>query len=162
MRVRVEGLSNSPQYNGRLGTIQREVEGGRLRVVLDQDGKVLSLRRENLVEVQQGQEGRGASNRVGKNTATQQRASDRGGGEDKQRKMLVYNVCAPKGFQRRSTLERGMRDWFDNRESTTKKCVLCGPGGIGKSTLVYSLSVCMYIHTSVLCIHIIKPRRATV
>jgi len=133
MRVRVEGLSKSPQYNGRLGTIQRDVEGGRLRVVLEQDGKVLSLKRENLVEVQQGQDGRVASNRAGKHTATQQRTCDRGGGGDEQL-MLVYNVCAPKGFQRRSTLERGMRDWFDNGEATTNKCVLCGPEGIGNST----------------------------
>eukprot|EP00277_Geminigera_cryophila_P019821 CAMPEP_0179489942 /NCGR_PEP_ID=MMETSP0799-20121207/65152_1 /TAXON_ID=46947 /ORGANISM="Geminigera cryophila, Strain CCMP2564" /LENGTH=106 /DNA_ID=CAMNT_0021306017 /DNA_START=269 /DNA_END=585 /DNA_ORIENTATION=- len=50
--------------------------------------------------------------------------------------MRVFNVSAPKGFQRRSKLEKGMRDWFDNSEATTNKCVLCGPGGIGKSTLV--------------------------
>jgi len=54
-----------------------------------------------------------------------------GGGE-----MLVYNVNAPVGFQRRSRLERGMRDWFEDGGPTTNKCVLCGPGGIGKSTLV--------------------------
>jgi len=47
MRVRMEGLSKLSQYNGQLGTIEREVEGGRLRVVLDQDGKVLSLKRES-------------------------------------------------------------------------------------------------------------------
>jgi len=152
MRVRVEGLSRSPQYNGQLGTIEREVEGGRLRVVLDQDGKVLSLKRENFVEVQPGQEGHAASNRAGKHTATQQRSYDRGGAGDKQL-MLVYNVCAPKGFQRRSALERGMRDWFDNGEATTNKCVLCGPGGIGKSTLVY-IKMRMYIYTGILCIHI--------
>jgi len=144
MRVRVEGLSKLSQYNGQLGTIEREVEGGRLRVVLDQDGKVLSLKRENLVEIQPGQEGHVASNRTGKHTATQQRFYDRGGVGDEQL-MLVYNVCAPKGFQRRSTLERGMRDWFDNGEATTNKCVLCGPGGIGKSTLVYIVCVCIYI-----------------
>jgi len=62
MRVRVEGLSESPQYNGQLGTIECELEVGRLRVVLDQDGKVFSLKRENLVEVQPGQEGRVESN----------------------------------------------------------------------------------------------------
>jgi len=118
-------------------------------VVLDQDGKVLSLKRENLVEVQQGQEGQVASNRAGKHTATQQRSYNRGSGGDEQR-MLVYNVCAPKGFQRRSTLERGMRDWFDNGEAATNKCVLCGPGGIGKSTPAYILCVytrILYIHT---------------
>ena len=49
MRMRVEGLSESPQYNCQLSTIEREAEGGRLRVVLDQDGKVLSLKRENFV-----------------------------------------------------------------------------------------------------------------
>ena len=42
MLVRVEGLSKSPKLNGRIGTIQSEMEGGRMRVVLDQDGKVLS------------------------------------------------------------------------------------------------------------------------
>jgi len=144
MRVRVEGLSKSPQYNGQLGTIECELEVGRLRVVLDQDGKVLSLKRENLVEVQPGQEGRVESNGACQHTATQQRSYDRGGVGDEQL-MLVYNVCAPKGFQRRSTLERGMRDWFDNGEATTNKCVLCGPGGIGKSTLVYIICECVHI-----------------
>ena len=138
MRVRVEGLSKSPQYNGRLGTIHHEVEGSRLCVVLDEDGKVLSLKRDNLVEVQQGQDGRVASKRAGNYTVTQQRSYAQGGDSDQQL-MLVYNVCAPKGFQRRSTLEKGMRDWFDNGEATTNKCVLCGPGGIGKSTLVCKL-----------------------
>ena len=144
MRVRVKGLSKLPEYNGRLGMIQCEVEGGRLRVVLDQDGKVLSLKRENLVEVQQGQDGHVESNRAEKHMATHQRFSNRDGGGDEQL-VLVYNVCAPKGFQRRSTLERGMRDWFDNGEATTNKFVLCGPGGIGKSTLVYTLCVCIQI-----------------
>ena len=158
MRVRVEGLSKSPQYNGQFGTIQREVEGGRLRVVLDQDGKVLSLKRENFVEVQPGQEGLVASNRAGQNTATQQRSYDRSGGGDEQL-MLVYNVCAPKGFQRRSTLERGMRDWFDNGEATTNKCVLCGPGGIGKSTLVYIICVCIYVPVYYVYICILAQER---
>jgi len=58
--------------------------------------------------------------------------------------MRVFNVSAPKGFQRRSKLEKGMRDWFDNGEATTNKCVLCGPGGIGKSTLVYTSCACIY------------------
>jgi len=57
--------------------------------------------------------------------------------------MRVFNISAPKGFQRRSTLEKGMRDWFDNGEATTNKCVLCGPGGIGKSTLV---CICIYVY----------------
>jgi len=56
MRVRVEGLSKSPQYNGLLGTIRGEVDG-RLRVVLDQDDKVLSLKRENLVSIEEPPEG---------------------------------------------------------------------------------------------------------
>jgi len=142
MRVRVEGLSKSPLYNGRLGTIQREVVGGRLRVVLDEDGKVLSLKRENLVEVQQGQEERVASSRAGDHTATQQRTCGQGGKGNLQ-PMLIYNVSAPKGFQRRSMLEKGMRDWFANGQATTNKCVLCGPGGIGKSTLVTMF--CTYI-----------------
>jgi len=115
-------------------------------VVLDQDGEVLSLKRENLVEIQQGKEGRVASSsRAGKLTATQKRTYGQGGGGHKQL-MLVYNVCAPQGFQRRSTLERGMRDWFDNGETTTTKFVLCGPGGIGKSTLVYMSGVCVHIY----------------
>ena len=50
--------------------------------------------------------------------------------------MLVYNVQAPLGgFQRRSELEKSMRDWFDTGGLQTNKCVLCGPSGIGKSTL---------------------------
>jgi len=63
-----------------------------------------------------------------------------GGGEQR---MLVYNVCAPKGFQRRSMRGKGMRDWFDKGEATTNKCVLCGPDGIGKSTMVYILFIFM-------------------
>jgi len=118
-----------------LGTISREVEGGRLRVVLDQDGKVLRLKRENPVEVQQGQEGNVASNRAGKHTATQHRTCARDGDGDEQL-MLVYNFYTLKGFRRRTTLERGMRDWFDKGKATTNKCVLCGPGGIGNSTLI--------------------------
>ena len=51
-------------------------------------------------------------------------------------KLVCFNVHAPTAFQRRSKLEKGMRDWFDARGFTTNKCVLCGPGGIGKSTLV--------------------------
>ena len=112
MRVRVEGLSKTPQFNGQLGTISREVEDGRLRVVLNQDGKVLSLKCENLVEVQQEQEGNVASNRAGKHTATQHRTCAWDGDGDEQL-MLVYNIYAPKGFRRRTTLERGMRDWFE-------------------------------------------------
>jgi len=50
--------------------------------------------------------------------------------------LVCFNVHAPTAFQRRSKLEKGMRDWFDARGSKTNKCVLCGPGGIGKSTLV--------------------------
>jgi len=156
MRVRVEGLSDSPQYNGQLGTIQREVEGGRLRVATDQDGKVLSLKRKNLVEVQPGHDGHVESKCAGKHTALQQRSYDRSGSGDG---MLVYNVCAPKGFQRRSTLERGMRDWFDDGETTTNKCVLCGPGGIGKSTLVYIICVRTYIPVYYVYICILAKER---
>jgi hypothetical protein len=75
MRVGVEGLSKSPQYNGRIGTIQGEAGGGRLQVVLDQDGKVLSLKRENLFEAQHGQDRRVAYSRAGKHTAIQQTTS---------------------------------------------------------------------------------------
>jgi len=93
-RLRVEGLSKSPQSNGRLGTIQREVEGGGLRVVLNQDGKMLTLKSENLVEVHQGQKGRVTSSFAGMDTAMRQRTYGRGGGSDEQH-MLVYNFCAP-------------------------------------------------------------------
>ena len=103
MRVCVEGLSKSPQYNGRLGTIQREVEGSRLCVVLDQDGKVLSLKRENLVEVQ-----REALSRAGKLTAMQHKTCGWKSCGDEQ-PILMYNMHAPKGFQRRSKIEKGMR-----------------------------------------------------
>jgi len=70
-------------------------------------------------------------------------------GRDKVVAMRVFNVSDPKGFQRRSKLEKGMRDWFDKGEATTNKCVLCGPGGIGKSTLVYTLCVCVYIYKNI-------------
>ena len=69
------------------------------------------------------------------------------GDRDRVVAMRVFNVSAPKGFQRRSKLEKGMRDWFDNGEATTNKCVLCGPGGIGKSTLV---CVCIYVCACIL------------
>ena len=46
--------------------------------------------------------------------------------------MRVFNVQVPTGFQPRSRLEKSMRGWFNGLQS---KCVLCGPGGIGKSTL---------------------------
>ena len=85
MRVRVQGLSKSPQYNGLIGTIQGGVEGGRMRVVLDQTGKVLSLKRENLLEETTGDSG-------------------------EKQAMRVFNVQAPTGFQPRSRLERSMRD----------------------------------------------------
>jgi len=68
--------------------------------------------------------------------------------------MLVFNVSAPKGFQRRSKLEKGMRDWFNNVKATINKCVLCGPGGIGKSTLVYKLCVCLYRYKNVMYTYI--------
>ena len=136
--MHVEGLSKSPQYNDRLGTIQGEVEGGRLRVVLDQDCKVLSLKRENLVEIQQGQDGCVASSHAGKHTAIHQKTCGRGSSGDKL-PILVYNVHAPQGFQRRSKLEKGIRDWFGNGKAMINKCVLCGPCGIGKSTLVSTL-----------------------
>jgi len=71
------------------------------------------------------------------------------GDRDRVGAMRVFNVSAPKGFQRRSKLEKGMRDWFDNGEAATNKCVLCGPGGIGKSTLVYTLCVCIHINQNI-------------
>jgi len=114
-------------------------------VVLDQDGKVLSLKRENLVEVQQGQEGQVASNRAGKHTATQQRSYDRGSGGDEQR-MLVYNVCAPKGFQRRSTLERGMRDGSTTaRPRPTNVCCADPEALASRHWYIYYAYVYIYI-----------------
>ena len=83
MCVRVEGLSKSPQYNGLIGTIQDGVEGARMRVVLDQTGKVLSLKFENLLEEPTGD-----------------------GGE--KQAMRVFNVQSPTGFQPRSRLDRSM------------------------------------------------------
>ena len=109
MRVRIMGLSRSPQYNGLTGTIQGGVEGGRMRVVLDQTGKVLSLKRENLLAEMTGDSG-------------------------EKQAMRVFNVQAPTGFQPRSRLERSMRDWFE-AHGPQPKFVVWGPGGSGKSTL---------------------------
>ena len=65
-RVRVEGLRNKPEYNGRLARVQVQLEGGRFCVVLERQefdsgtecarislrkDKVLSLKGENLVPV---------------------------------------------------------------------------------------------------------------
>ena len=51
-RVRVEGLSKSPYYNGLFARVGRSLEGGRYRVVLEeQDAKVLSLKAHNLIPV---------------------------------------------------------------------------------------------------------------
>jgi len=157
--VRVEGLSKSPHYNGQLGTIEREVDGGRLRVVLDQDGNVLSLKRENLVEVQQGQDGHVASNCASKNTATQQRSYDRSSGGDEQR-MPVYNFCAPKGFQRQSTLERGMRNWFDNGEATHTGVCCADPEALAsRHWYIYYAYLC--IHQYIMYIYVYSPMSAT-
>ena len=50
-RVRVEGLSKSPHYNGLFARVEVRLEGGRYRVVMEQGGKVLSLKADNLVVV---------------------------------------------------------------------------------------------------------------
>ena len=51
-RVRVEGLRKSPYYNGLFARVGRSLEGGRYRVVLEeQDAKVLSLKAHNLIPV---------------------------------------------------------------------------------------------------------------
>ena len=51
-RVRVEGLSKWPHYNGLFARVERSLEGGRYRVVLEeQDAKVLSLKAHNLIPV---------------------------------------------------------------------------------------------------------------
>ena len=62
--------------------------------------------------------------------------------------MLMFNVLAPIGLQRRSKLEKAMRDWFNSLGATTNKCVLCGPGGIGKSTLVRNFAAACAAGTS--------------
>ena len=62
--------------------------------------------------------------------------------------MLMFNVLAPIGLQRRSKLEKAMRDWFKSLGATTNKCVLCGPGGIGKSTLVRNFAAACAAGTS--------------
>jgi len=40
--------------------------------------------------------------------------------------MLVLNVYATRGFQRRSMLEQGMRSWFNSGEAKSNRCTLCG------------------------------------
>ena len=55
--MRVEGLSTSKHYNGLIARVELRLEGGRYRVVLEQDseeGKVLSLNGDNLVPVDGG------------------------------------------------------------------------------------------------------------
>jgi hypothetical protein len=48
-RVRVQGLSKSPQYNGLNGSIVRRMEGGRYGVEMEgEDKKVLSVKGNNL------------------------------------------------------------------------------------------------------------------
>jgi len=153
MRVRVDGLSKSPRYNGCLGTIQREVEGGRLRVVLDQDGKVLNLKPENLVEVRQEQEACVASSsHAGKRTATQQRTCGEGGSGDKQL-MLVYNVCAPQGFQRWSTLENACATGSTTaRPRPTSVCCAGSVALASQRWYIYYVYVYSYI-----CIYYVAP-----
>jgi len=66
--------------------------------------------------------------------------------------MHVFKVYAPKGFQRRSKLKKGLCDYFDKDEATTNKCVLCGHGGIGKSTVVifsYSIGIAVIFSRSI-------------
>ena len=50
-RVRVEGLISKPEYNGLFARVEMLREGGRYRVVMEQGGKVLSLKRDNLMPV---------------------------------------------------------------------------------------------------------------
>ena len=49
LRVRVEGLSKSPHFNGLFAHIERRLEGGRYGVTLEHDGKVFSLKSVNLI-----------------------------------------------------------------------------------------------------------------
>jgi hypothetical protein len=49
--VRVEGLSKAPHYNGLFARVEARLEGGRYRVAMEQGGKVLSLKADNLVVV---------------------------------------------------------------------------------------------------------------
>ena len=58
-RVRVQGLSKSPQYKDLVGAITGEGEGGRWQVVLEKDGRAVSLKGENLVPVKKEAESRG-------------------------------------------------------------------------------------------------------
>ena len=49
--------------------------------------------------------------------------------------MLVFNVPEDEmGYARPRKLNKDMCDWF--YAGNTNKCVMCGPSGIGKSTLV--------------------------
>ena len=50
-RVQVEGLSKAPHYNGLFARVEVRLEGGRYRVAMEQGGKVLSLKADNLVVV---------------------------------------------------------------------------------------------------------------
>ena len=53
--VGVRGLVKTPHYNGRIGTVQGRVDGSeRLKVVLGRDRKVLSLKPENIVVIDDG------------------------------------------------------------------------------------------------------------
>ena len=72
------------------------------------------------------------------------------GDRDRVVAMRVFNISAPQGFQPRSKLEQGMRDGFDKGKATTSRCVLCGPCGVGKSTLVYTLYGCIYIYYNII------------
>jgi hypothetical protein len=60
-RVRVRGLVKSPQYNGLVGTVEGEAPGDRFKVVLDEGGKELSLKNENLVAVEESRACRACS-----------------------------------------------------------------------------------------------------
>ena len=53
-RVRVEGLQSSPQYNSSVGEVTGVAPGGRIAVKLQGSGQVLSLKRENLREEEEG------------------------------------------------------------------------------------------------------------
>ena len=53
--VGVRGLVKTPHYNGRIGTVQGRVDGSeRLKVVLGRHRKVLSLKPENIVVIDDG------------------------------------------------------------------------------------------------------------
>ena len=81
---------------------------------------------------------------------TDDRASDRGesgdGGDSGSARLPSGNVSLPSdGLQLRSRPEKLLHKWLDGSHSDEVgqrlKCVLWGPGGVGKSTLALKFAV---------------------